>query len=255
MRTIPYFKILILFSCCFLLSFKGTVDDLLQKAEDARKAFKDMEAISYYKEILRLDSNNFHALWKTSFAYQRLGWLEVNLETKKQLLENAIFYAEELYAKYPGTYEANLVMAGSLARMSEFLSSKEKVHKAHDILRYGEMALSMNPGDHQVWYLLGWLNFELSKASWMERSLANMLFGGLPEGMSMEKGIEYMEKANQLKPDCIVYLYDLATFYERKEDTTTAIRLTKKALALHPVAPEDFIYHKKLENLLARLDS
>ena len=58
-----------------------------------------------------------------------------------------------------------------------------------------------------------------------------------------------------LKPDCIVYMYDLATFYEHKEDTATAVRLTKKALALHPVAPEDFLYHEKLTNLLTRLES
>jgi tetratricopeptide (TPR) repeat protein len=195
------------------------------------------------------------ALWSTSFIYQRIGWLEENLEKKKQMYLNAITYADKTYRKYPGTYEANIVKAGSMARMSEFLSAKERVHAAWDIKKYGEAALQLNPDNPEVWYLLGWLNFELSRANWMERSLAGLLFGGLPGDMTMEKGIRYMEKANELKPDCIVYLYDLATFYERSEDTDTAIRLTKKALALQPVAPEDFIYHKKLQNLLYRLNS
>jgi len=236
-------------------AFTGTIEDLLQKAENARNEFKDKDAIGCYQQVLLIDSNNFHALWQTSFLYQRMGWLEENPDVKKQFYARAIYYAKKLFAKFPETYEANIVMAGGLARQSEFLPAKEKVHAAWDIKKYGEKAMSLNPNDHQVWYLLGWLNFELSKANWVERSLASLLFGGLPVEVSVDKGIRYLEKANELKPDCIVYLYDLATFYEYKADTAAAIRLTKKALAIPPAAPEDFIYRKKLENLLFRLDS
>jgi tetratricopeptide (TPR) repeat protein len=254
MKSFPYLKILLAFVCISFFSFTGNVDDLLLKGENARQAFKDMDAIGYYKQILELDSNNFQALWKTSFVYQRIGWLEKNSERKKQFFADAIRYANKLYAKYPGTYEANIVLAGSLARMSEFLSAKEKVHTARDIQRYGEMAMGLNPQDHQVWYLLGWLNFELAKANWMERSLAGVLFGGLPKDMTIEKGIRYLEKAIELHPDYIVYIYDLATFYEQT-NTATAIQLTRKALAINPVAPEDFIYLEKCRNLLTRLNS
>lgn len=255
MKPRPFAKIILFFFSFVAIAFAGTIDDLLQKAENARRSFKDFDAINYYRQILQIDSNNFQALWNTSFVYQRAGWLEQNKETKRQLYENAINFAKKLYAKYPGTYEANIVMAGGIARMSEFLSAKERVHAAWDIKKYGDAALKINSNDHQVWYLLGWLNFELSKASWIEQSVASLLFGGLPEGMSLENGIQYLKKANELRPDCIVYLYDLATFYERKEDTTAAIQLTKKALAISPVAPEDFLYREKCRNLLTRLNS
>lgn len=251
---ISFFKILLFAGCFCFFSFGGTVDDLIRKAEQARKEYKDMEAVALYKQILQIDSNNLYALWNVSLVYQRTGWLEENREKKRQLYDIAILYADKAYLKYPSTFEANIVKAGSIAWMSEFLSSRERVHAAWDIKKYGEAALRLNPGSAEVWYLLGWLNFELSKATWIERSLASLLFGGLPQEMSLEKGIAYLEKANELKPDYSVYLYDLATFYERK-DAATAVRLAKKALGLHPVAPEDFIYRKKLEKLLSRLES
>ncbi len=254
-KTHHFIKALFLFFCFITLAFAGNIDDLLQKADHARKAYKDMDAIGYYQQILQMDSNNLQALWNTSFVYQRLGWLEQDKEVKRRLYENALLYANKVYKKYPGTYEANIVMAGGTARMSEFLSAKERVHAAWDIKKHGDAAFSIHPDNPEVWYLLGWLNFELSKATWVERSVASLLFGGLPGGMSFEKGILYLRKANELKPDCIVYLYDLATFYERTEDTATAIGLVKKALSITAVAPEDFLYQKKCENLLTRLDS
>jgi len=248
------FKILLPLICSINVSFKGTVDDLLLKAENARKNFDDMDAINCYKQVLQLDSNNFQALWKISFVYQRTGWLESNIETKNKLFDNSLLYAKKLLEKYPATYEANIIMAGCLAWKSEFFTAREKVHAVRDIQKYGEAAFKLNPNDHQVWYLLGWLNFELSKATWVERSLANVLFGGLPKNMSLEKGIQYMEKAVELKPNYIVYIYDLATFYERA-NTATAIQLIKKALGINPVAPEDFIYLERCRNLLSRLDT
>lgn len=251
----PLATILFLFVTFALAAFAGTIDDLFQKAYNARRAYRDMEAINYYKQILQIDSNNFQALWNTSYVYQRAGWLEQDMEKKKKLYDSALDYASRTYRKYPATYEASIVMAGSWARMSEFLSARERVQAAWHIKKYGEAAFRLNPNNPEVWYLLGWLNFELSKASWLERSLANLLFGGLPREMTIEKGIHYLKKANELKPDYIVYLYDLATFYEYKEDKAAAISLVKKALAVTAVAPEDFLYRKKCQNLLTRLIS
>ncbi len=245
-------KIIFLFFSLSMLANDATVNELLKKAEVARKSFKDFEAIQYYKQVLNLDSNNFQALWNISFVYQRSGWLEQDKGKKQSLIEKAISYSQKLIEKFPDTYEANVVYAGALARMTEFLPSKEKVNTARSIKEFGETAMRINPNDHQVWYLLGWLNFSMGKASWLERSLAGLLFGGLPKGMTIETGIEYLEKANELNRDCIVYLYDLATFYERT-NTATAIQVTKKALSILPKAPEDFIYLEKCKNLHSRL--
>lgn len=244
---------LLLASSSFAFGIKGNIEDLFAKANEARKAYKDMEAVAYYKQILQLDSNNFEALWNVSFLYQKAGWLETLEAKKKQLLAEAMEFARKTYAKYPNTYHANIVMAGAIARMTEFRTAKERVTAAWDIKKFGDAAFGFNSKDHQVWYLLGWWNFELSKPTWFERSMAGMLFGGLPGGATVDKGIEYMKKACELMPGNIVYLYDLATFYEHKGDFTAAKSLVEKALIIQPLAPEDFIYIEKLKGLLSRL--
>ncbi|HXH17463.1 MAG TPA: hypothetical protein VNJ07_00140 [Chitinophagales bacterium] len=255
MKILPFAKVSLLLTCLTAFTFAGSIDDLLQKAANARKAFRDLEAVSYYKQILLIDSNNLQALWNTSFVYQRAGWLEQNREVKKQLYTHALEYANKTFARHPATYEANIVMAGGIARMSEFLSAKERVQAAWDIKKYAEVALQLKPANHEVWYLLGWWNFEISKATWLERSLASLFFGGLPGGTSFQKGIQCMEKANELNPGSIVYMYDLATFYERTGNSSAATHWVKEALAIPPVAPEDFLYKGKCERLLSRLNS
>src|ERR1051325_7524914 len=81
----------------------GTIDDLLQKGGGGRKEFKDFDAITYYKQVLAIDSNNFQALWNISYTFQRTGWIEQDKTVKKQLYDSALFYGKKLYGKYPGT--------------------------------------------------------------------------------------------------------------------------------------------------------
>ena len=245
-------SILLLSALAWSCTFANTLDDLLAKAENAGRAYRDMEAINLYKQVLEIDSNNYKALWNISFHYQRAGALEENDEKKKDLLTNSISYAKKTFQKYPNLYHANLLMAGSIARMSEFMTTRDRVHAAWDIQKYADKAMSLNKNDPQVWYLLAWLNFELSKPTWLERSLAKMLFGGLPPG-SYEKAVQYLEKAIQLNSPSKMYLYDLATFYNHAGETEKAIELCRQSLNLNSSSPEDKLYHTKCSNLLARL--
>ncbi len=251
MRSIFIIAINMTFSG-FIVS-ANNIEFLLSKADEARKAYHDEEAIDAYKEILKIDPSHLESLWRTSYAYQRLGWLEENAETKKQLFDKALNYAKTALEKYPNDFFANMVMAGSIARSSEFYSPKERVHAVWDIKKYADVALSFKRDNADLYYLIGWWNFELSKASWVERSLARILFGGLPTGATLENAVKYLNKAIALKPGYMVYLYDLATFYEKSDDRINAKNTITPALKIIPASPEDFIYIEKCRNLYSRV--
>ena len=62
-----------------------------------------------------------------------------------------------------------------------------------------------------------------------------------------------MNKAMRLKPNYTVYMYDLATFYEKVEDYENAMKLLNKAIVQKPQYPEDEIYIKRCKALIDRL--
>ncbi len=229
------------------------LDSLLIKANNLRLNYADFKAIDHYKQALKYDSTNLNALFHVAYLYSRQGWLNKIDEERVLLHRQAMDYAEKAYKHHPESFEANMIMAGTIARMSEFESVKARVYAAWDIKKYSDIAVALAPDDPEIWYMLAWWNFEISKASWFERSMAKMLFGGLPKNASFEDAIKGITTAIELRPNYVVYLYDLAQFYEYHDDFIKAKEALRQALQLAPTAPEEVEYLLRCRKMLSKL--
>lgn len=229
------------------------IDKLLQQAEQAQRNYFEMRAIELYKKILAIDSLHFKALFNVAYLYSRQGWLEegINEEKTKRYYQQCLHYAKTGYRHYPHTFEANLMMAGALARYARFMDAKGRVQAAWEIKKYADVALRLNPDNPEVNHLMAWWNYELTKPTWLERKLAQLLFGGIPKDASMDSAFAYLYKALKIKPDYLVYYYDLAVFFNHIGNKLKAIEHLKKVLSLKPQAPEEFQYLEMAKRKLA----
>lgn len=239
---------IVLISCCLLFVFSAygndTIKTLLDKAMAAQKKYQETTAIDLYKQVLKIDSINFVALYNISYLYQRQGWLEegVNNEKSKQLYTEFSKYAHTAYRHYPNTFEGNVLMAGASARMARFLPAKERVQAAWDIKKFTDIAYKLNPNHADVLHMMAWWNYELTKPTWLERKLSDLLFGGLPKDASMENAFKFLEKAMKVNPDYLVYFYDMAVFFLHVGDKVKAKEFLNAAIKMKPDSPEEVQY-------------
>lgn len=242
----------------FTSSLFGQVNDvqaMLIEAKNARDSYQDAKALALFEKILVIDSLNLEALYNAGYIYSRLGWMEEDYseEAAKNHYLKCKFYADKVYKHYPNTFEANLLMAGAIARLAKYGTTKERVTGAWDIKKYADVAYKFKPEDPLLKHMLAWWNYELSKPTWFERSMAEMLFGGIPKGADINYAIKTMKELIAKRPDYIVYRYDLALFYEYLGDKINARSWLESALKLTPKTPEELPYIPAGKKLLARL--
>jgi len=254
------YKQLLIAACCLFFVMQvfasDAISNLLEKAMVAQKKYQETTAIDLYKQVLKLDSINFTALYNISYLYQRQGWLEegVNDEKAKQYYTEFKKYAERAYKHYPKTFEGNVLMAGAAARMAKFQPAKERVHAAWDIKKYADIAYKLNPNHADVLHMIAWWNYELQKPTWVERKLSDLLFGGLPKGASIENAFAFLQKAIKVNPNYSVYFYDMALFFLYKGDKVSAKEYFKKAINMKPDSPEEVQYLDLAKKRLADLE-
>lgn len=253
----PLIALLLLLNCSICaLAQTGQVEQLLSEAETAQKAYQEEKAMTLYGKVLAIEPTNLKALFGKGYLLNRKGWMleeEQNKDQAEVYYLQAYEMAQAAYKLYPNTYEANFAMAGAIGRMAQFLSPKERVQAAWDIKKYADMAKTFNPDVAELKHLLAWWNYELTKPTWLERSLADMFFGGIPDNADMQRSIDLMKELIAYRPDYTVYSYDLAVFYNYIGDKVSAIALLKKVMQLKPTVPEDETYIKASQRLLKKL--
>jgi len=87
----------------------------------------------------------------------------------------------------------------------------------------------------------------------VERLLARLLFGGLPEDLSVDTAFALMRRALELRPESPVYPYDMGLFYLRLGDDQRARPWFERVVAMTPATPEDKVYQGWARKRLARL--
>lgn len=144
------------------------VEAMLKEAKHAQDSYQDAKAVALFEKILLIDSLNMEALYNAGYIYSRLGWMEedYNEELAKNYYLKCKYYADKVYKYYPNTFEANLLMAGAIARLTKYGSTKERVTGAWDIKKYADIAYKFRPEDPLLKHMLAWWNYELSKPTW-----------------------------------------------------------------------------------------
>jgi len=233
---------LVLILCIFLphLSINAQqTSELLQEANQLYENAEEQKALSVYKEVLQQEPNNFKATWRASLLYSGVGSRLEDEEKKKNYYFNAMKLAEQAVHIDSANATSQYVLSVALGRRAEMANAKQRVASTRKIERVTDRGLSIDPNHAGLLHVKGYLYYKIATASTLETMAANMLFGGFPEDVTLEKSIDLLQQAVKNRPDYIRYLYDLAMAYKQNGDLTKAKSLLESIRNKPEQTPDD----------------
>jgi tetratricopeptide (TPR) repeat protein len=251
------FKAAIYLWACLMLTLpmKATSQDvaaLLREGERLEHGFRETEALQKYKEVLRLQPNNLTALCKASDLSSRIGHRQTNKQVQADYYRAAKAYADAALRTNPQSAEANFVMSVAMGRMAMLSGGKEKIQYVNEIRRYAENTLRYDPNNFKAYHVLGKWHYEVSNLNSFERTMARVLFGGLPKA-SLRDAIAYYEKSRSLEPTFSINYLELAKAYRRNHEEKKAIDMLTKLQTIPNRIEDDARIKREGKELLQEL--
>ncbi len=183
---------------------------LLAEGRKLEAILKEKEALEKYEAAISADANNAQAYAEASFMLSQTGNRTKDAATKKIAFDKAMTYAQKAIKLNDKLSEAHYAYAVAMGRVSLLASSEERLKYAKQIKTEAERSIALDAKQAGGYYILGKLNREISNMSSIKIIAAKALYGGVPEGCSFTKAEEYFNKAIELKPNYILYMYDAA---------------------------------------------
>jgi len=225
---------------------------LIQKAARSEAAFREEEALSGYKAVLRVCPQQLTALIHCSDLSCRIGNRQTDRDKKIGYFRAGYQFAKTAYRVDSTNSEVNIVMAFSLGRMVLVQTNKERVTAANDIKRYAENAIRYDPANFKGYHILGRWNYEVSRLNFLERMFAKWFYGSLPEA-SLSEAIRDYERSMSLRPDFMLNYLELAKALHRDGQDERVVTLLRHMETLPDEMYDDGQVRQEGRKLLAEL--
>jgi tetratricopeptide (TPR) repeat protein len=225
---------------------------LLHEASKLEQAYKDVDALQKYLQVLAIQPSHIIALCKTSELYNLIGRRITDKEKQRTYYHASQTYAEKALKVNPNNSEANFVMALSLGRMAQTGSGQSRINAVKSIRQYAERCIQLDPNNFKGYHVLGKWNLEVSNLSSFEKWLVKMAYGALPPA-SLDNAIINYEKSRQLNPAFQLNYLELARAYHKKDQDQKSLAMLKTVLAMPNHSADDQRVHKEARELLEEM--
>jgi tetratricopeptide (TPR) repeat protein len=212
-------------------SFSQDINAIIKEADRLEAVADERAAFLKFKEVLKLQPNNLHALARAAELCSSIGNRETNTKVRDDYFNVALIYAKTAYKLYPESDAANVSMAIALGRIILLKSGKEKIVYVKELKSYSEKAIAVNPNNFRAWHILGKWHYEVSNLSAFERTAAKIFYGALPAS-SLANSITCYEKAKALNNNFALNYLELAKAYKRNGEKAKAITQLNYLLTL-----------------------
>ena len=218
-------KCIFSFLLYFLIStniFAQDINVIIKEADRLEAAADEKAAFTKFKEVLKIQPNNLHALARCSELCSSIGNRETSTKTRDDYFKVALIYAKTAYKLYPENDDANVAMAIAIGRIILLKSGKEKITFVKELKGYADKAIAVNPKNFKAWHILGKWHYEVSNLNTFEKTAAKIMYGALPAS-SLSSCIASYEKAKVLNSNFVLNYLELAKAYKRNDEKVKAI--------------------------------
>jgi tetratricopeptide (TPR) repeat protein len=235
MKNILSFIVLLL----SITSFSQDINVTLKEAANLERSLKEEQSLEKYQAILATDSNNLVALIKSAELSASIGGRQKDKKAKKPFYDAAKGYADKVISLAADNADANYVMSLASSKMAEVETENKKlVAFVRDSKVFADKALAINPNHARANYAVGKWHFEMMQTSWVKKTVAKTLLGGLPEA-TIDDAIKYMEKCRALDQYYVANYLDLAKAYKYYSRPAKAIEVLQKLVKLPTRTADD----------------
>lgn len=229
-----------------------------QNADRLYGQFKPEEAVRELEKILALDSRNFQALIKMARAHIDIGDQiaeHSDNANERRLKQYAV--AEE-YARKAVRVDASSTwghfwIAAALGNTAIYSPIAKQLELAGEIRAEIEKAMARDPKNGLAYHAYGVWHRKIAEIGGASRVFASVIYGkSLPAG-TIDKSIEYLEKAVELNPNVIVSRLELARSFIAKDEWPAARALLNSIEDLPMQFSDDAKHKQKAKELLAEI--
>ena len=230
----------------------------LQKADELYAAFKPKEALAELLKVLDSDPQNAEALSKIARVYIDFGdeipestpdWEAKRLK-QFQIAEQ---YARKAVKADPSVVWGHFYVAVSLGSIATVSPVAKQIDLAGEIRSAIEKAIAIDPQNGFAYHVYGVWHRKMAEIGKMSRMFASVIYGrSVPTG-SMEKSIEYLNRAVTLNPTVITSRLELARSYIAVENWSSARSFLISIRGLPVQFSDDAKNKQKAEQLLEEI--
>ncbi len=240
-----------MFSLAAMVLLAASSAEPLALADSSFTLMEYESARSAYEVLLGQDSTNAGVLWRLARVNICMGDT-AERSRREPYYRNAVRFARAGIAADDSLGECHTWLAASLGNIAMFEGSKTKVELAGEIKHQLDRALALNPKDDVAWSILGSFYRALGNISWLERSLASILYGSLPDG-GFEDAEHALNKAIAIAPNIIRHRFELGLVYLDEGEEEKALPVFEKAITLPVTRLSDHRAVRRMKRIVARL--
>jgi tetratricopeptide (TPR) repeat protein len=208
-------------------------------------------AVAAYDSVITTGNAQAQALWRLARVHVCLADV-ADHELKELLYRKAEKYARECISTDSTLSEGHSWLAVALGNIATFQGSKTKVELCNEIKFHLDRAIALNPSDDVAYSILGSFYLALGNVSWLERQLASLFLGSLPDG-GYDDARRALQTAIRLAPNVIRHHYELATTYRLMGRTEDAVAEYKVSVELPPMLASDPRTQQRAREWIERL--
>lgn len=197
-------------------------DSLIDLGDQHYDAFRNKEALEYYKQAYASCSGQYEPLMKMV-----RGYIDAGEDDGKEFAEDAFVtalrYADTLQRSYPDSVESYFLKAVAAGNLALFRGGTEKVKLVRIIESNLKKAIARDSLYDPAYVVLGAYYREVATANSVLKFFAKSFLGGMPDG-TLQESQQYLLKALELNPRNMFGHLELAKTYiamgeEKKEES------------------------------------
>jgi len=208
---------------------------------DGDQAFASMkydEAVTIYESLLSRDSTESEVFWRLARVHVCMGDVQEGKEREIHY-RRALYFARRCVTVDSQSSAGYTWLAAALGNTAMFEGSRTKVAYCREIKRLLDIAIVLDPKNDVAYSILGSFYRQLANVNWLERSLADLLMGGLPQGGRKESE-DALTKAIAIAPNIIRHRYELGLLYKEWSKDDQARETFEVARQLQPSMVSDY---------------
>ncbi|XP_066144796.1 regulator of microtubule dynamics protein 1-like isoform X2 [Euwallacea fornicatus] len=169
----------------------------LDKKIDSGNVEDIEESLQKLEDLCLEHPSNPELLYRIGKAHHKLAEGHDDKEVIHKKLNKGIDACRAALNLAPYHAEVHKWLAVLIGSRSNLLSLQERINDGHLFKKHVDIAISINPNDSSLHYMLGRFNFEIAGLKWYERKVATTLFGEL-HNASYKDALTNFLKAEQL---------------------------------------------------------
>ena len=225
----------------------------LESGKAAERAFDFETAHATYRSAVAKDSTSYELWWRLAHTAGDRG-TRAEFDHDKPKAEaafaEAVHAARKATALDPRGWEGHFELASTLGRYALFQGGKTKIELSKEVKAEADRALAINPQADRACHVLARWNRAIAQLSFFEKTAAKMVYGGVPEGATMNNAVTLFERAIELNPDYANHHLELGRTYLALGLKDKARAQLEKAIVCPQLSPFDPEYKADAQVLL-----